>query len=155
MITSCPVISQSSGINITRIDFSDPQGGKGVADRLAATCEAHIRRYVNEGNDVTTADQMKEAINSYDGVQGVRVAAMESIDETLEMTQKIPGISKLNNFAFETKTCTSVRTCANLSLSRSQIKVYMIVQISIGKRTTIKVTVSINNDDKNVDNMTF
>ena len=70
-ITSCPVISQSSGINIARIDFNDPQGGKGVADRLAATCKAHIRRYVNEGNDVTTADQMKEAINSYGGVQGV------------------------------------------------------------------------------------
>ncbi|KXJ22514.1 hypothetical protein AC249_AIPGENE2578 [Exaiptasia diaphana] len=50
---------------------------------------------------------MKEAITSYGGV---RVAAMDSIDETLEMTQKIPGISKLNNFAFETKTCTTVRT---------------------------------------------
>ena len=59
---------------------------------------------------MTTAEQMKEAITSYGGVQGVRVAAMESIDETLEMTQKIPGISKLNNFAFETKTCSTVRT---------------------------------------------
>lgn len=160
-ITSCSVISQSSGLNIARIDFSDPQGGKGAADRLAATCKAHIRRYVNEGNDVTTADQMKEAINSYGGVQGVRVAAMESIDEILEMTQKIPGISKLNNFAFETKTCTSVRTWRAYGIGKGKLIAVekpnngIHVQISIGKRTAIKVTVSVNNDDKNVDNMTF
>lgn len=100
-ITSCPAISQSSGVDIVRIDFSDPQGGKGAADRLAATCKAHVRRFINEGHDVETADQLKEAIASHGGVQGVRVAAMERINETLENTQKIPGISKLNNFAFD------------------------------------------------------
>ena len=100
-ITSCPAVSQSTGINIVRIDFSEPQGGKGAADRLAATCKAHVRRYVNEGHDVETADQLKEAITSYGGVQGVRVSAMERINETLENTQKIPGISKFNNFEFD------------------------------------------------------
>ena len=100
-ITSCPAISQSTGVNIVRIDISDPQGGKGAADRLAVTCKAHVRRYINEGHDVETVDQLKEAISSYGGVQGVRVAAMERINETLENTQKIPGISKLNNFAFD------------------------------------------------------
>lgn len=100
-ITSCPAISQSSGVDIVRIDFSDPQGGKGAADRLAATCKAHVRRFINEGHDVETADQLKEGIASHGGVQGVRVAAMERINETLENTQKIPGISKLNNFAFD------------------------------------------------------
>lgn len=118
-ITSCPAISQSSGINIARIDFSDPQGGKGAADRLAATCKAHVRRYVNEGNDVTTAEQLKEAITSYGGVQGVKVAAMENIDETLEMPQKIPGISKLNNFAFETNT--SLRTWQAYKIGKGKL----------------------------------
>lgn len=109
-ITSTPKIVQSSGVEIVQIDFSDPQGGKGPADRLAATCKAHVRRFINEGNDVTTAEQLKEAISSYGGVEGVRVAAMESINETpLEITQKIPGISKLNNFAFHNN-CKSVKT---------------------------------------------
>lgn len=72
-----------------------------MADRLAATCKAHVRRYINEGHDVEMADQLKEAITSYGGVQGVRVSAMERINEALENTQKIPGISKLNNFAFD------------------------------------------------------
>jgi hypothetical protein len=39
-------------VKIARIDFSDPQGGKGAADRLAATCKNDIRAYINEGNDV-------------------------------------------------------------------------------------------------------
>jgi hypothetical protein len=100
-VTSCPLISKSTGINIAHIDFSDPQGGKGAADRLAATCKAHIRRFTNEGHNVTTADQLKEAITSYGGVQGVRVTAMESVKESLENPQKIPRISKLNNFQFD------------------------------------------------------
>ncbi|CAB4024330.1 Hypothetical predicted protein [Paramuricea clavata] len=38
-ILSCPAIAKSVGMKIVRIDFSDPQGGKGAADRLAATCK--------------------------------------------------------------------------------------------------------------------
>ncbi len=120
-ITSCPAISRSSGVNIARVDFSDPQGGKGAADRLAATCKAHIRRYINESHDVTTAEQLKEAIASYGGVQGVRVAAMESIDETLEMPQKIPGISTFNSFAFEKITFDSVRTWRAYEIGKGKL----------------------------------
>ena len=53
------------------MDFSDPQGGKGVMDRLAATCKNHIRTYINAGNNVTTTAEMKEALLSYGGVEGV------------------------------------------------------------------------------------
>ncbi|CAH3156177.1 unnamed protein product, partial [Pocillopora meandrina] len=41
-----------------RNDFSDPQGGKGICDRQAATIKGDIGRYVNEGSDVTTAIQL-------------------------------------------------------------------------------------------------
>ncbi|CAH3124819.1 unnamed protein product, partial [Pocillopora meandrina] len=50
-----------------RNDFSDPQGGKGICDRQAATIKGDIGRYVNEGNDVTTAIQLKTAIESGPG----------------------------------------------------------------------------------------
>ncbi|CAB4002468.1 Retrovirus-related Pol poly from transposon 412 [Paramuricea clavata] len=82
----------------TRLDFSDPQGGKGAADRLAATCKNHIRAYINEGNDVLTAKQLKEAIVSHGGINGLRVVSMESIGNTRECTEKIPSISKMNNY---------------------------------------------------------
>lgn len=45
-------------------DFSDPQGGKGPCDRLAATCKLHIRVFINEGHDVTNTEEMKKALLS-------------------------------------------------------------------------------------------
>ena len=103
-ILSCPFVSASTGIQIERIDFSDPQGGKGAADRLAATCKAHVRVFINEGNDVTSAEQLKNALLSSGGIDGVRVVSLESIDElpVVEENKRIPAISKLNNFVFRT-----------------------------------------------------
>ena len=99
-ILACPVISQSTGVQITRVDFSDPQGGKGAADRLAATCKAHVRNFINEGHDVTNATQLREALISHGGIEGVRVACLDAVTKTLPVreTAKIPSISKLNNF---------------------------------------------------------
>ena len=96
-VLACQIIEQSTGIKVERLDFSDPQDGKGAADRMAATCKSHIRIYLNEGHDVTTAEQMRCAMLSHGGVEGVRVAVLQSLNETAEL-QKIPGISKLNNF---------------------------------------------------------
>ena len=100
-ILSCPVISACTGVKICHIDFSDPQGGKGAADRLAATCKSHVRIFINEGNDVTTAQQLKEALMSHGGIEGVRVVAMNDVNEISLVEEKIPSISKLNNFAFD------------------------------------------------------
>lgn len=98
-VLACTSIEQSTGIKVARMDFSDPQGGKGSADRLAATCKCHIRIYLNEGHDVTTAEEMKQALLSHGGVSGLRVAVLPSITETAER-QSISGISKLSNFEF-------------------------------------------------------
>ena len=98
-ILACPVIGKSTGIQVSRLDFSDPQGGKGPADRLAATCKSHIRIYINEGHNVTKAEEMQEALLSYGGVNGVRVAVLQTVPE-INQEQKIPGISKLHNFEF-------------------------------------------------------
>ena len=46
---------KSHGVTVQRLDFSDPQGGKGACDRKAATVKAHIRVHLNEGHDVETA----------------------------------------------------------------------------------------------------
>ena len=99
-ILSCPVISASTGVKIHRIDFSDPKGEKGAADRLAATCKSHVRIFINERNDVTTAHQLKDALLSHRGIDGVWVVSMETIEDLVEDSRKIPNISKLNNFAF-------------------------------------------------------
>ena len=53
-----------------RVDFSDPQGSK---EGKAATIKNKIKAYLNSGNDVETAKQIKIAIESRNGIQGVRV----------------------------------------------------------------------------------
>ena len=87
-----------TGIAVVRVDFSDPQGGKGACDRKAATIKAHVRRYVNEGHDVETASQFKEAMLSSGGVHGVAVVDAGGCGKTDE-----PEVSSLNNFQYKDK----------------------------------------------------
>ena len=99
---SCASIEKSTGIKVARFHFSDPQGGKGPCDRLAATYKSHICVYINEGHDVTNAEDMKTALLSHRGVTGVRVAILPAVEGqvNVQQQQKIPGISKLNNFQY-------------------------------------------------------
>lgn len=95
------MISACTGVQICRVGFSDPQGGKGAAYRLAATCKSHVRTFINEGNDVTIAQQLKDALTSHGGIEGVRVVARNDVHDILSVEEKIPSIGKLNNFAFD------------------------------------------------------
>ena len=100
-ILSVPTIEREAGIRIAEIGFSDPQGGNGPADRMAATIKGHITRFINEGNNVTNAKEVENAILSHGGLPGIRVVMLDSLGEPKTvptMEQKVTGISKLNNF---------------------------------------------------------
>jgi hypothetical protein len=83
-----------------RLDFSDPQGGKGSCDRKAATIKNHIRMYLNSGKDVETADQMKNAIESFGGVPGVRVMLCDPPIIPEFEPVKWEGVSFINNISY-------------------------------------------------------
>lgn len=72
------------------MDFCDPQGGKGAADRMA-TGKNHIRIFISEGNDVTAAQQMKDALLSHGGFKAVRVSAADQLEEISIEQPKIQG----------------------------------------------------------------
>ena len=100
-ILAADIIKKSTGIQIKQIDFSDPQVGKSVADRLAAWCKSHIRVYINEGNDVTTVNEMKEVLLSLGGLKGVRVVFVTpSLVSSEQEQSKITCFNKLNNFQY-------------------------------------------------------
>lgn len=107
MIAASCLMEELTGIKVQRIDFSDPQGGKGICDRKAATIKSHVRQYINEGHDVVNAKQLQEAILSYGGVRGVKVALLDGSDITPLQTVKIVGISSLNNFEIRNKEITA------------------------------------------------
>ena len=76
------------------------QGGKGPCDRKAETIKAHVRRYINEGHDVQTATDLRDAIQANGGVRGVRVALVDGNILSSMPAAKLDGISILNNFHF-------------------------------------------------------
>ena len=43
------------GLTVTQYDFSEPQYGKDVCDRILCPMKSAIRRYCSEGNDVLSA----------------------------------------------------------------------------------------------------
>lgn len=98
-ILACQAITKSTGVKIQHMDFCDPQGGKGAADRMAATAKNHVRFFINEGNDVTTSKQMKDALLSHGGIQGVRVAALGQLEEGGIEQPKIQGIFTFTRFS--------------------------------------------------------
>ena len=76
-ILSVDILSKRSGIQVTDVDFSDPQGGKGSCDRKAAQVKSHVKSYVNEGHSVTNVRELKQAIESRGGIPGVRVTVVK------------------------------------------------------------------------------
>ena len=101
LLLSIPTLAKRMGLPISRYDFSEEQAGKGLCDRKIAPMKANIQRYVNEGYDVTNAEEMYTALESYGGVRGCYVAVVLLDDSS--MTDKIswPGITTFTNFQFE------------------------------------------------------
>ena len=101
LLLSLKAMGERHEVEFKRYDFSDPQSGKDVCNRRIASMKTHMRRWVNEGHDITTAEEMKIALESHEGVRGCCFAVVE-IDKSTQNSQvkKIPGISFLNNFMF-------------------------------------------------------
>ena len=67
LLLSLKAMGGRHGVEFKRYDFSDPQSGKDVCDRRIASMKTHMRRWVNEGHDITTAEEMKIAVESHSG----------------------------------------------------------------------------------------
>ncbi|KAL9953731.1 hypothetical protein ACROYT_G041192 [Oculina patagonica] len=74
------------GITVTRYDFSEPQYGKDVSDRILCPMKSAIRRYCNEGHDVLSAKDMRTALSERP-VRGTTasVCSVNESQKTLEV----------------------------------------------------------------------
>ena len=96
-IISAKLASDAMRVAVVRNNFLDSQGGKGVRDHKAATINGDIGRYVNEGNDVINALQLKTATESGQGTTGVKAGYVVAKPSST-FNIKWDGISLLNNF---------------------------------------------------------
>jgi hypothetical protein len=104
-LVSAKRISEKTGIAIKRIDFCDPQGGKGPCDRYAAVIKSNIRRYLNENHNVTNASEFIEACHSHKGVKGVFALDCRIENNGLKKSNKceIKQITNYYNFEYQSK----------------------------------------------------
>ena len=104
LLLSLPSLGERVGVKISRYDYSEPQAGKDICDRRIAAVKSHMRRYINEGNDVKSAEDMKKAIESYGGVKGCYAAVCEVKLSAQTMTKHtMQGIQSLHNFSYEAR----------------------------------------------------
>ena len=96
-------ISADTGITIKRIDFCDPQGGKGPCDRYAAVIKSNVRRYLDENHNVTNAPEFIEACHSHRGVKGVVAfdCRIEKNESTKKKKSSIKQITNYYNFQYQ------------------------------------------------------
>ena len=100
LIAAVKGIGERHGVKVERYDFSEPQQGKDMCDRILCPMKATIKRYCNEGHDIQTASDMREALCERP-VKGT-TAAVGYVDQSRKkiVVRKIPGFSSFHNYQF-------------------------------------------------------
>ena len=57
-IAGASLIGKDTGVFVRRMDFSDPQVGKGACDRKAASIKSHMKIHLNTGNNIETGREV-------------------------------------------------------------------------------------------------
>ena len=90
--------SRFHGVSVKRLDFSDPQGGKGPCNRKAASLKLHMSVHLNQGSNIETSKEMVDAIQSSRGVPGVDVILCSSLQiQKPSLNMKIADLSLIYN----------------------------------------------------------
>ena len=93
-------ISQRTGVIVEKYNFSEPQHGKDICDRIICPMKQALRRYSDAGNNIQSERDMREALLQRP-VQGVTsVCEVNKKLKTIDVT-KIPNFSAYHNFEFE------------------------------------------------------
>ena len=101
IIAALTDVSKRVGIQVERYDFSEPQHGKDLCDRILCPLKTSIRKFCDEGNDITTAAQMRYALKERP-VRGTTASVNIVNAEANELEiKKVEGFSAFHNFCFE------------------------------------------------------
>ena len=65
LVAALKDIGERVGVLIRQCDFSEPQQGKDICDRIICPLKTSVRTYCNEGNDVMTAEDMYKALTQH------------------------------------------------------------------------------------------
>ncbi|KAK3713304.1 hypothetical protein QZH41_000682 [Actinostola sp. cb2023] len=101
LIAAVRDVAKRVGVQVHSYHFSEPQSGKDICDRILCPMKSSIRTYCNEGHDVLTATEMREALKQHP-VKGT-TTSISTVDETKKnlAINKIENFSSFHNFEHE------------------------------------------------------
>ena len=101
LISAVKDIGERVGIDVEAYDFSEPQSGKDICDRILCPLKSSIRPYCSEGHDILTASDMREALQQHP-VRGTStsVSVVDESRKTL-LINKLDHFGGFHNFRFE------------------------------------------------------
>ena len=101
LIASVSDIGKRAGLTVCAYDFSEPQHGKDVCDRILCPMKNSLKTYCNEGHNIVCAAHRREALKEMP-VRGstASVCQMDVNNKTLNM-KNISNFSAFHNFRFE------------------------------------------------------
>ena len=101
LIASLKDIGNRVGVKIVSYDYSEPQNGKDICDRILCPMKLTIRRYCNEGHDILSAKDMRKALLEHP-VSGV-TASVNKVDVSKLSAEVKPtkGFNSFHNFEIE------------------------------------------------------
>ena len=100
LIAAISDIGDRVGVSVQSYDFSEPQQGKDICDRIICPLKSTIRRYCEEGNDVLSAKDMHTALINHP-VRGT-TSSVNQLNGNVEhlKVKKLESFSSLHNFAY-------------------------------------------------------
>ena len=101
LVAAVKDIGERVGISVKSYDFSEPNSGKDVCDRILCPLKSSIRVHCSERHDILTASDMKEALKQHpvSGTSAV-VGIVNTSKENLEV-RKLGNFGSFHNFQFE------------------------------------------------------
>ena len=88
------------GVSVRQCDFSEPQQGKDICDRIICPLKTSVRTYCNEGSDVRSAEDMHRALTRH-VVKGTTVSVNCVNDGVAQLdANRLLNISSFHNFEY-------------------------------------------------------
>jgi len=90
-----PLIAIKRNVFLESYHFSEPQMGKGIADRKISLMKSAFEQHVNENHNVTNIEELAKAIKSHTNTEDIKVITCDINDSmTFKKSIYFPGISK-------------------------------------------------------------
>ena len=131
---------------IFRYDFSEPQFGKDLCDRIISPLKGAIRRFCNEGNDILSASDMYKALQARP-VKGTTAAVCE-IEKDPEQFKaiRIQDFSLYHNFVYNEK-----GLCMSKAYDVGPGKLMAWTELKVQNQSPIKVNIAENHTFSNIE----